>query len=111
MICIPVIRIWRDHIWPACKLLFIEFVKKPFRGLVEIAKGLYLAVPELANALREAVDSHLSFEARAKVQEGLERIAKGWMLLRWPLTICVMIIGLGWYGVALIITMGPFLAT
>jgi hypothetical protein len=110
MICMPGARFWRHRIWPVCELLFEEFVRKPLRGLYDIAQGLELAVPELADALIDAIENQLSREARAKVQAGIDRIVQGWLLLRWPLGMFVLIVGFGWYGVAVIIIAGPMLA-
>jgi hypothetical protein len=110
MICMPGVRFWRDRIWPACQLAFEEFVRKPLHGLQEIAEGLALAVPELADALIDAIENQLSAAARARVQAGIDHIVQGWLQLRWPLGIFVLIVGFGWYGVALIIIAGPMLA-
>ena len=108
IICMPVNPLSK-YIVPAGKLLFEELVRKPVVGAVEIANGLRLSVPELVKAAKDAIASKLTADARAKVQQGFDRMVQGWRLLRGPLLVIVLIVACGWKGALLTIVIGSML--
>ncbi|OAI54616.1 hypothetical protein AYO44_14630 [Planctomycetaceae bacterium SCGC AG-212-F19] len=110
VICMSVIDAWRKRLWPTCQFLFDECIAKPVRGVIEIGKGLILAEPDLADALTQAIASKLSPQARDRVQQGFDHIATGWVLVRVPLVVLVLIAVWGWKGLVGI-GVGSLLAT
>jgi hypothetical protein len=96
---------WRNTVWPTCQWLFEQCVARPVRGLIDIASGLLQAVP----AVTEAMTSDLSLEACCRIQQGVDQIARGWSLVQMPLALLVLVVGFGWEGLVLAVSVGSLL--
>lgn len=106
LICSSLLDAWRNTIWPTCRHLFEQYVAAPIRGMIDIAEGLLLAVPELA----EGVLSTLSPDARFRIQQGINLIVRGWAAVQMPLLVLVLIAIFGWDGLMMAISVGTVMA-
>ena len=106
----PLKKVWQNKVWPVCQHLFEGLIHRPFLGLVEIGRGLGLAVPELATAIKEAIEEQLSPAGRARVMEGMERLVNGWLQVRWALAVAVLVVVWGWTGLVLAVGVGSLMA-
>jgi hypothetical protein len=102
LICSSLLNAWRTTIWPTCQHLIGQYIVAPVRGMIDIAKGLLLAVPELADGLMR----NLSPDARCRVQQGINLIVRGWSAVQVPLVVVVLVIAFGWDGLVLAISIG-----
>lgn len=100
---------WGSTIWPTCQRLVEEYIAKPIRGMIQIGSGLLLVIPDLVDAAKLALVSQMPTEARCRVQEGIDRIAAGWMLVRVPVVVLALVLAFGWDGLVLAISAGSLI--
>jgi hypothetical protein len=100
---------WRTTIWPTCQRLVQQYVFAPLGGIIDIASGLMLAVPEAVDATKRAIIGQMSTEARCRVHHGINLIVRGWALVQMPLLVLVLVVAFGWDGLLVAISIGSLM--
>lgn len=109
LFCSSLMDAWRTTIWPTCRHLVQEYLAKPIRGMIQIGSGLLLVLPDLVDAAKLALVSQMPADARRRVRQGFDRIARGWAEVRVPLVVLVLVVAFGWDGLLLAISVASLM--